>query len=690
VAVEAVGPARKDVADAAGHWLNLNPMDHVGREVRRQFDLAARPSARNRAGTEHPLLGLQRAAGNRALSETIAGVARETGDGALDPTLQLTMASVGTAVAAAPEPPPDGTGRVQRKLEGTADALVSQTGGKNSGVLRKAFGKRTRWDRIIRGVQAYEALEKRALVNGSPSPEDLQHMKEPLIEQLQRIETDCVKWQRDNPDGGKSERWHEQARAGGELQERDTRSKARRRQAIAMLLPRVRTEIQDLNSGRWAEGMGLNPAKLTGEGAEDRGQVNVVKELFYETEHGEFSGWFKAEKGFSPEPQGREIKRGIHQADPNYSARSVAMYRLDQLFNANVTAKVEFAIHNGQMGTVIEGVGGEKGTTKGTRAGDARWAMGSRDQSEGSIDATDPLLQQCLNKLQILDAICGQLDRHDGNWFVQTDTATGKVTGVKGIDLDMAFGANMLTTAQGQDRETDTGQAYLGMTEQVDREFGLALIQIQEADIENTLRGLLSDSEIAATLSRFRSVKTKIQEMAAAGTLTGSWDDTTFDRDRTKEQTHRMEGHATYTGRVAGHGANAALTEIMRFCQGYFTNDRGEPPPGFDVGLKERLPQGMWDVVRLVLWRNLAGARYVQRKIWSGVWPPHKAYQIVMTLANGMVGDGSLVEQLRVAKEDGEAKGEPWWNQLGPTVEAWVDRKSPEVLERLGVPPVQN
>src|SRR5262245_55601962 len=149
------------------------------------------------------------------------------------------------------------------------------------------------------------------------------------------------------------------------------------------------------------------------------------------------------------------------------------MYRLDQLFNANVTAKAEFAIHNGKMGTVIESVGGVKGTTKGAQGSEAKWAMSPehQQQEEGSVDASDPVLQQSLNKLQILDAICGQMDRHQGNWFVQTDTQTGKVTGVKGIDLDMAFGSEMHSTDVG-----DTGENYLGMVEQVDRDFGMALL----------------------------------------------------------------------------------------------------------------------------------------------------------------------------------------------------------------------
>ena len=83
------------------------------------------------------------------------------------------------------------------------------------------------------------------------------------------------------------------------------------------------------------------------------------------------------------------------------------------------------------------------------------------------------------------------------------------------------------------------------MAQEVDRDFGMALLQIQEADIEAVLKGLLGDSEIHATILRFRSVKEKIQQMAQAGTLTGTWDETTLERDRAKQFTHRA-GHTSY------------------------------------------------------------------------------------------------------------------------------------------------
>lgn len=120
-----------------------------------------------------------------------------------------------------------------------------------------------------------------------------------MLTQLGGIEAACGAWQEAN-DGEEARDQTEQARQktiethevpkGG-----DTRSKASRRHAVMMLLPRVRFEIQDLHSGRWVQGLGLSDSVSTGKGEENSGQINKVQELHYSTESGELSGYFKSE-----------------------------------------------------------------------------------------------------------------------------------------------------------------------------------------------------------------------------------------------------------------------------------------------------------------------------------------------------------------------------------------------------------
>ena len=49
---------------------------------------------------------------------------------------------------------------VHAKMRGVHSALRNQGGTETSGGLRKKLGKLTNWDRILKGVQAYEAMGK--------------------------------------------------------------------------------------------------------------------------------------------------------------------------------------------------------------------------------------------------------------------------------------------------------------------------------------------------------------------------------------------------------------------------------------------------------------------------------------------------------------------------------------------------
>ena len=59
-------------------------------------------------------------------------------------------------------------------------------------------------------------------------------------------------------------------------------------------------------------------------------------------------------------------------------------------------------------------------------------------KSHTLIAITDPVLQRRLSRLQLLDTLAMQVDRHGGDCCIQFDE-NGKVIGAKGIDNDMAF-----------------------------------------------------------------------------------------------------------------------------------------------------------------------------------------------------------------------------------------------------------
>ncbi len=63
-------------------------------------------------------------------------------------------------------------------------------------------------------------------------------------------------------------------------------------------------------------------------------------------------------------------------------------------------------------------------------------------QPDAPVDAETASLKQQMADLQVLDYICGNVDRHMGNMFYQldeTDKAHPKLVGIKGIDNDASF-----------------------------------------------------------------------------------------------------------------------------------------------------------------------------------------------------------------------------------------------------------
>jgi hypothetical protein len=487
---------------------------------------------------------------------------------------------------------------VHAKLRGTSAALAAQGGGPTTRGARKTLGNKTHWDQIVDAVKAYEKVEDELVAKGADQALLLK-TKPTMLKALASIEAACLAWQKANDQGGAealAEGWHQDyvnpktvknkkgrsIKKDPKLQATDDRTKAPRRQAIAMLLPRIRMETADVAAGKWADTLGLSDRQLQTTGATASGQMNTVTELIYQTESGAFQGYFKADKGFEAKPVGRDTASGIRQADPNYSARSVAMYRLDRLLGAGVTARAEFAAHDGKMGLVLE-------SAKGERAAESKVAYnsaGMKGDEDATFSADDTVLLQCLNKLEILDAIAGQLDRHEGNYYVQS--SGGKVTGVTGIDLDMAFGA---------DHKMDANdiENYKALPQSIDAEFGRRIVAVTDDDVRATLTGLLAQAEVDATVARIEQVRQAVRAAAANGTLVERWDPSMTARTGTvsdlkfasKRGTHSHEFMYGAMIRVGKRAITDASARITRFL-----SERAEPaamgPPLIKLLASER------------------------------------------------------------------------------------------------------
>lgn len=535
-----------------------------------------------------------------------------------------------------------GGGRlVHAKLRGTRAAAEQQGGGPTTKGVRQKLGLNTYWDQILNGLDVYEGLEERLMTGGQPSSRALAAAKPKLMKALAKIQSAILNWQNVN-DRQATEatvaRAEKKRAKQDKLASSDDRSKAARRQTVAMILGRVRSEQSDIELGRWESTLGLSESQLLARGAHDEGGVNKVQELTYATEQGEFSGFFKEEMGFAKKPQGHEGDVGISQFDPNYGNRAMAMYRLDQLLGAGVTARVEYAVHENKMGTVME-------SAKGVRADKANFVHTDKGKSssEGSISLEDETLQRCLNKLQILDAIAGQLDRHEGNFFVQQNEA-GKVTGVTGIDLDMAFGSKMMTPDA---REANIAHNYRGMPKEIDEQFGQRVLAINSAQITEALSGLLSKAEVAATVSRFEWVKNKITEAQQQGTLRQQWGEEGSRASMPEQETSLAFGTSrkTYAANIA-LGASGKLKNRVR----------DETRRLIDTAFKEVPAQAIDMFKRIIAPTNNATglAPHIVRTVYSRELPEDKVDDVIGDVVDELAGDVGWRSKVEVFVQENE------------------------------------
>ncbi|MBN2982756.1 eCIS core domain-containing protein [Cohnella algarum] len=296
-------------------------------------------------------------------------------------------------------------------------------------------------------------------------------------------------------------------------------------------------------------------------GAVDRGNLNSVS--FFESGIGD-EGVFKETKdviltGDELPPTASEAEfnkaedeawvardhAGIDLKSARLAERNVAMSRLDQLLGAGVIARTEFALRN--TGTEIQ-----KGTfmlkAQGKQAGSlmkggqlAEGASGpGQEGGLPAIDLHDSNLQRCLSRLQLIDALAMQVDRHFGNFFIQFDES-GRVLGVTGIDNDMAFG-KIKTVAKGR-------KEFPGISRFVDKELAERILALRDEELVAVMEDLLSPEEMDALLSRLHGLQEHLKQEKTRLLDPDEWNDATA-KGMLDEHKSFDNDHSSYYGRM--------------------------------------------------------------------------------------------------------------------------------------------
>ncbi|BAN01347.1 eCIS core domain-containing protein [Ilumatobacter coccineus] len=176
--------------------------------------------------------------------------------------------------------------------------------------------------------------------------------------------------------------------------------------------------------------------------------------------------------------------------DPEMAKRDVAMARLDQLLRGGVIARAELAFKGVKSGSIMD------------------WSTGKKAADvKGQVQADDPELQRLMSRMQMIDIIAMQADRHAGNFMLHVES--GRVVGLTGIDNDLSFGKR---TAIDKGR-----QEFNPLQKYVDKDMAERILRLDPNDLRWALGALLSPGEITAALKRLELLKVKLKEVQSAG-----------------------------------------------------------------------------------------------------------------------------------------------------------------------------
>lgn len=283
--------------------------------------------------------------------------------------------------------------------------------------------------------------------------------------------------------------------------------------------------------------------RLLGEGS-----FNTVFRANFATPDGILNGAFK--------PLQREEtgwvahKTGIDRNDPQIAMRNLATGDVARQLGFNVVVKTQLGLcrpppAEGQPATAARPLqlGMVMALAQGVCGKDAKiYTFG------------EPGVQRELTKLQLLDHLVGQGDRHGGNYFIHSD-GNGQVV-VAGIDNDQCFG-KLLTDPNGIRNKTgDDGfvkskgwstDGFRGtnMPLVIDTEMAAALRSLTPDALGKLLGSKLKPAEVAATQTRLTAMLAHVAQLEAAG---GVIDPSRWGTDEINEIVLRDE-QSSYVGR---------------------------------------------------------------------------------------------------------------------------------------------
>ena len=290
-----------------------------------------------------------------------------------------------------------------------------------------------------------------------------------------------------------------------------------------------------------------NPGmKKLGEGLD-----NIVYKGVYSTPHGDVPMVYKKENTDGSIGTAEEL--GINEDNPQFGCRNIASYKTAQMLKFDVIPRTEFTIHDNELGIVMELAPGtsilkderidlthEKLGEQFSQA-DAKQIKALKKQhefkevevdrstnpitvtgikvKETKFDISEPTLLREMTKLQLLDGLCAQGDRHARNYFInKNDNGTYSV---KGIDNDESFGKNIMKpngiAYSSNEKSSRHGFRGVRLPPYIDSEMKDSILALKPEDLEREVGELLTPSELDAMKSRLQVMQDAVKKKEQRG-----------------------------------------------------------------------------------------------------------------------------------------------------------------------------
>jgi hypothetical protein len=281
------------------------------------------------------------------------------------------------------------------------------------------------------------------------------------------------------------------------------------------------------------------PMKELGSGA-----FNSVFSAKYHTSEGLYKGVFKP---LRPPDKTRTnavesgwvaSRTGIDPYNPQIAMRNIATTDVAKLLGFNVVPRTEIGSRTPpppppnqptQLGMVMS-------MAQGVPASQAHFSV-----------FNNPDVRREITKLQMLDHLVGQGDRHCNNYFISVDS-NGNVT-VTGIDNDQCFGKDLHDPNGIAYAPTPQSQGFRGtnLPPVIDSDMAKEFEDMKPEDLERTLTGKLSAEEITAAKDRLAGIKSHIATLRSKGMIIApnEWG--------SDKVTTAINGSNSYVGRDFSH-----------------------------------------------------------------------------------------------------------------------------------------